>query len=190
MLGTGAGAALASAAAAGVEAASAAAVAVAVAAAGALAAASVPSACAGCSASGSKVATPTSQVASTLAMSLRMGRSEDMKGSLNGLVVGFAGADAHGLFNGHDKNLAVANLARARGLANGLDNRVSLLGWHRHLNLDLGQKVHHVLGAAVQLGVTFLSPKALDLGDRKPSNAKRHQRLAHLVEFERFDDCA
>ena len=65
-----------------------------------------------------------------------------------------------------------------------LDQRV---GDH-HLDLDLGQEVDHVFGAAIELGVALLAPETLDLGHRHAGDADFRQRLAHLVELERLDD--
>ena len=38
---------------------------------------------------------------------------------------------------------------------------------HQHLELDLGQQVHHVLGPAIELGVSLLTAEPLDLGHRE-----------------------
>ena len=58
----------------------------------------------------------------------------------------------------------------------------------RGLDLDLGQEVDDVLGAAVQLGVALLPAEALDFGHRDALHADRGQGLAHFVELERLDD--
>ena len=59
---------------------------------------------------------------------------------------------------------------------------------HDELDLDLGQEVDDVLGAAIQLGVALLAAEALDLGHRQARDADLGQRLAHFVELERLDD--
>src|SRR5262249_11871576 len=59
----------------------------------------------------------------------------------------------------------------------------------RGLDLDLRQEVDDVLGSSVQLGVTLLPTKALDLGDGDALHADCGQRFAHLVKLERLDDC-
>ena len=58
----------------------------------------------------------------------------------------------------------------------------------RGLDLDLGQEVDDVLGAAIELGVALLPAEALDLGDGDALHADRRQGLADLVELERLDD--
>jgi hypothetical protein len=55
-------------------------------------------------------------------------------------------------------------------------------------DLHLGQKINHVLRAAVQLGVAFLATEAFDLGHRNALYANTREGFTHLVELERFDD--
>src|SRR5690606_36217340 len=98
-----------------------------------------------------------------------------------------AGADAHHAVQVPDEDLAVADLAGARRLHDRLDHGVELLVGDRDLELDLGQEVDHVLGAAVELGVALLATEALDLGGGDAGHAGLRQRLAHIVELERLD---
>jgi len=57
-----------------------------------------------------------------------------------------------------------------------------------NLDLYLGEKIHDVFGAAIELRVPFLPAKALGLGDRDALQADLLQRLLHLVELEGLDD--
>src|SRR3990170_737863 len=98
------------------------------------------------------------------------------------------GADADHLLHGIDEDLAVADLAGARRARDGLDAALDLVVLHHQLDLHLGQEIHHVLRAAVQLGVALLPPEALDLGHGKPAHARLGERRAHVIEFERLDD--
>ena len=50
------------------------------------------------------------------------------------------------------------------------------------------QQVHDVFGPAVDFRVALLAPVALDLGDGHSVHADAHERVAYLVELERFDD--
>src|SRR5712691_7324479 len=61
--------------------------------------------------------------------------------------VGFAGADAHGVFEAEDEDLAVADLAGLGSRGDGFDGLVDLVGGDCDLNLDLGQEAHGVFGA-------------------------------------------
>src|SRR5260221_6287289 len=100
----------------------------------------------------------------------------------------FAGANAHYLLDVGDEDLAVADLAGACGLDDrferALDQRVA----DDDLNLDLGQEIDHVFGAAIELSMALLAPEALDFGDRQTGDADFGKRLAYFIEFERLDD--
>ena len=104
------------------------------------------------------------------------------------VAVQFAGADADHLLQRADEDLAVADLAGACRLLDGLHGAVDHVVGHGGLELDLGQEVDHVLGAAVELGMALLAAEALDLGDGQSLHADVGQRLAHVVELERLDD--
>jgi hypothetical protein len=107
---------------------------------------------------------------------------------LKGFLAGFAGADAHHLLQVADENLAVADLAGACSAFNGFDHAVDQVIVHGGLDLHLGQKVDHILGAAVQLGMALLAAEALDLGDRDALHPDVREGFAHFVELEGFDD--
>src|SRR5512135_2756486 len=96
----------------------------------------------------------------------------------------FAGADAHNLLELEHEDLAVADLAGVRGLLDRLDHAVQHLGLDRGFDLHFRQEVHHVLRAAIQLGVALLPAEALDLGDGDALHADARERFAHLVELE------
>ena len=53
-----------------------------------------------------------------------------------------------------------------------LDHAVGAVVRHHDLDLDLGQEVHGVFGAAIDLGVALLAAEALDLGDGEPGDAR------------------
>src|SRR5262245_58245305 len=101
---------------------------------------------------------------------------------------GFAGADANGLFDRGNEDLAVAD---APGLG-GLLDRIQGFGQHvvaeHHLDLHLGQEIHHVLSTAIELGVALLATKSLGLDNGNALQANLLQSLLHLVELEGLDD--
>jgi hypothetical protein len=55
-----------------------------------------------------------------------------------GVVVVFAGADTHSLLEFESEDLAVADLARLGGPADGADDRIHLIASHRDLDLSFG----------------------------------------------------
>src|SRR5918999_988057 len=103
--------------------------------------------------------------------------------------IGLAGADADDFFQIEHEDLAVADLAGVGRALDRLDRLLEQFRLDRGLDLHLGQEIDHVLLAAVELGVAFLPAEALHLGDGDPLHADRRERLAHLVELERLDDC-
>ena len=56
------------------------------------------------------------------------------------------------------------------------------------LDLDLGQEIDHVFGATIQFRVAFLATETLDLGHGDALHTDFGQRLAHVIEFEGFDN--
>ncbi len=115
-------------------------------------------------------------------------RSEGFGVGLNRDFARLAGANAHDLLDAGDKNLAVANFAGTRRLDDGLDGPLDLVFLDDGFDLDLGQEIHHIFGAAIQLGMPLLTAKTLDFGHCQAGDANLRQGLAYLVEFERLDD--
>src|SRR6266567_2353932 len=107
---------------------------------------------------------------------------------LNRSLARLAGADPDDLLDAGHEDLAVADLARARGLHDGLDRPLDQTVGEDNLDLGLGQKIDDVLGAAIKLGVAFLPAEALDLGYGQAGHADFGQRLTDFVELERLDD--
>src|SRR5690606_23025617 len=75
--------------------------------------------------------------------------SEEVEGGSKGVGVGLAGPDAHGFLDLVDEDLAVADLAGACSVGDGVDHLVGEVGRHGHLDLELGQEAHSIFGAAV-----------------------------------------
>src|SRR5260370_21113215 len=107
---------------------------------------------------------------------------------LQRVYVGLAGPDAYGLIDRGDEDLSVTDLPGLGCCNDGFDGGAHAIGRHRHLDANLGQKVHDVFGAAVDFGVAFLAAIALDLARCHPVHADRDQRIAHVLELERLDD--
>ena len=105
-----------------------------------------------------------------------------------GVVAGFAGADADGLFDGETKILPspILSVRAAEMIAcdGGIDH---VVGQH-DLDLHFGQEIDDIFGAAVEFGMAFLAAEALDLGDGKALDAGFLKRFLHLIELEGLDD--
>src|SRR6266850_6601408 len=97
-------------------------------------------------------------------------------------------ADADRLVDRQHEDLPIADRA---GLGRADDDRDHLVDHavaDHHLDLHLGQEVHGVLRAAVELGVAFLAAEAAHLGHRHADDADLGERLLDVVELERLDD--
>src|ERR1700730_565543 len=116
-----------------------------------------------------------------------VGSSCPMACGLQRRSVGLAGADAHGVVERDYEDLAVTDLAGLGRAGDRLNDLVDQGGIDSHLDLHLGQEVHCVLSAAVDLGVPLLAPIPFDLRDRQAVDADRSQRITHLVKLERLD---
>src|SRR5699024_9651072 len=102
--------------------------------------------------------------------------------------IDLSGTNSNHLLQRRDEKLAVADLAGARRCLNPLGDALEQRLGDGHLDLELGQKIRHVLGAAIQLGMPLLPAEALDLGHRHALDPDVGKRLAHVVELERLDD--
>src|SRR5436190_4486495 len=107
---------------------------------------------------------------------------------LQRIAIGLAGANAHRVLDLDHENLAVADLAGFGRAGDRLDDAVGAIVRHHDLDLDLGQEVHGVFGAAIDLGVALLAAEALHLGDGEPGDPDLGERVAHVLELERLDD--
>ena len=100
----------------------------------------------------------------------------------------FAGADADRLLDVGYEDLAVADAAGLRSLADGLDGALDHVVAEHDLDLHLGQEIDDILGAAIEFGVTLLAAESLGLGHGDALQADFLERFLHLIELERLDD--
>ena len=90
---------------------------------------------------------------------------------LERVVAEFARTDTDRLLDRVDENLAVADAAGLRRVADCLDCLFGEIVGAHHFDLHLGQEVDDIFGAAVKLGVALLAAKAFGLGDGDPLEA-------------------
>src|ERR1039457_3113953 len=115
-------------------------------------------------------------------------RAAEGRAGLHRVLVDLAGADADGVLDRGDEDLAVADLAGLGSLDDGIDAAVGVAILDDNLDFHLGQEIDDVLGAAIQLGMTLLPAKALYFRDGEAGDTDLGERLAHLLELERLDD--
>src|SRR5450755_1008666 len=99
-----------------------------------------------------------------------------------------AGANADDLLDVGHEYLAVADLSGPRCLDHGLDGARHQCIANDDLDLDLGQEVHDVFGAAVQLGMPLLATETLHFGHSETRDTEFRQGFAYFIELERLDD--
>src|SRR5262249_50983063 len=107
--------------------------------------------------------------------------------SSDGIQAGFPSTDPDCFFNVGDENLTVANATGLRGTTDRLDRFFDHVVAEHNLDFHFGQKVHHILGAGIKLGVSFLASEPLRLGDGNALQPDLLQRFLHLVELEGLD---
>src|ERR1041385_1090405 len=110
------------------------------------------------------------------------------RAALERSLAALARADADYIVQGRDEDFAVAELARARGLRDGGDDRLLNLVGDDDLDLDLGHELDLVLRAAIGLCVAALPPVALHLADGHPDNVQLLQGVLHRLQKVRPDD--
>ena len=85
-------------------------------------------------------------------------------------------------------DISVADPSGLGGATDCLDGLVRHVIGENNLDLHLGQEIHDVFRASIELGVSLLTPEAVRLGQRNALQPNVLQRLLHLVEFERLYD--
>ncbi len=74
------------------------------------------------------------------------------------------------------------------GFNDGVNDSMQVVVADGHFELELGEKIHHVLSAAIQFGMAFLPTKTFDFGDGDAFYADLRNGLTYIVELEVFDD--
>src|SRR5690349_17330489 len=80
--------------------------------------------------------------------------------NLQRVAVGLAGADAQRVLDIDHENLSVADLPRLGRSRDSFNHAVRAIVRHHDLDLDLGQEIHGVFGAAVDFGMALLTTEA------------------------------
>src|SRR5262249_51624394 len=94
----------------------------------------------------------------------------------------------HCLLDGKHEDLPVPDAARLGRGQDRLDHAAHQIVRHHDLELDLGDQVHRVFGAAVELGVALLPAHALHFAHGEAGHAGLAEGVLHRVELEGLDD--
>src|SRR5699024_2826515 len=108
--------------------------------------------------------------------------------SSEGIRPPFPGAHAHRGANVGGPDLPVADPPGAGGGEDQFDDRGLVALQREHLDLDLGDRVDGVLGAAVDLGVAALAAVAGDLGEGQARHPVLAQGVGDVLQDVRLDD--
>src|SRR5258705_11382451 len=110
------------------------------------------------------------------------------RGDSERALILLAGSDPDGGLHGQHEDLSVTDVA---GLGRGghhLGHLVDQMVGDHDLDLDLGQEIHRVLAAAVELRVALLTSEASHFGDRHADDLETSQCIHYVVQLERLDD--
>src|SRR5262245_6237111 len=102
----------------------------------------------------------------------------------DGVQSGFPGSDPNGFFDVRDEDFPITDPPGLGGATDRLDGFLDHVVAEHNLDLHLGEKIDHIFGSAIKLGVAFLASEALRLRDSDALQSDLLQRLLHLVEFE------
>src|SRR5690606_27348590 len=107
---------------------------------------------------------------------------------LDGIHAGFTGTDTNNFFDVGDENLAIADASRLGSLADGFNSAVHGFVCDDDFNFHFGKKVDDIFGAAVKLGMTFLSSKSLGFDDSNPLQTDFLKGFLHFIQLEGLYD--
>src|ERR1700719_3664199 len=110
------------------------------------------------------------------------------KSRSDGIESGFPGPDANGLFDVGYEDLAVADTPGLGRSPDRVDRPLDQFIRDHDLDLDLGEEVHNVFRATIELGVALLSSEPLGFGDGNALQSDFLERFFDLVELEWLDD--
>src|SRR5438105_13627926 len=108
--------------------------------------------------------------------------------ALDGLLAGFIGADADGVFDGADENFSVADFSGFGGFDDGLDRFGSAAVGDNDFDFDFGEEIDGVFAAAIDFGVAFLTAEAFDFRDGHAFDAEAGERVFDVFELEGLND--
>jgi hypothetical protein len=101
---------------------------------------------------------------------------------------GLAGSNTHDVHEIGHHDLPITDLAGTGSLTCYSHDLLELSVSDKNLQANLGKERDRVLAPAIRLGFSFLPAEPFDLGHRHSLNARRRQRIPHVVQFVRPND--
>jgi len=105
---------------------------------------------------------------------------------LNRRVARLTGTNTDHLVDRPNEDFSITDATRPGSRHNGLNGALAQIIGYDGFNLDLGQKIHHVLSTTIDLGVALLPAKSFDIGNGKAVDPHVGKRLSHLVKLKGF----
>ena len=105
---------------------------------------------------------------------------------LDGLFSALTGPDANCLSNLGNEDFTIPYAAGFCGVKNRFNDLVQHRIIDHHFDLDFGQEINDVFGAAVKFGMAFLAAKAFCLGNRYPGDPGFLQGICDVIQLEWF----
>src|SRR5262249_25162510 len=106
------------------------------------------------------------------------------QGSFSAIVV----ADPHGVVDGGDEDLAVAELAGTGGVAQSLHGLIQAAVGNDDLELHLREQIDGVLLAAIDLAMALLASMPADVGDGHAIDADFLEGFADILQLVGLND--
>src|SRR5271155_2266123 len=104
------------------------------------------------------------------------------------VVIALARPDTDHTFDRGNPDLAVADLPRAGGSDDGVNDSLHKLVVDYHVNSDLRDELDGVFGSAVDLGVPSLPAVPLDFGDGQTQHTGDLDGMPDVIDREGLDD--
>jgi hypothetical protein len=116
-------------------------------------------------------------------------KMESIASNLERRRASLAGPNAKHRFEIENENLAVADLFGSARALNRLDDLGKQVVGDRDFDLDLGNKAHGVLIAAIDLGLALLPAEATNFADGHTLDTEAGERIPNFIELERLYHC-
>ncbi len=106
----------------------------------------------------------------------------------NGIAAGFAGTDADGVFNGRNEYFAITDFSGVGTFNDGFGHGGCVFIVDDDFQFHLGEKIHGVFTATVNLGMAFLAAESFDFRNGHSLNADFGESFLHFFKFEGFNN--
>ena len=118
----------------------------------------------------------------------RLAPFSEILGRLNRLISRFLRANPNRAVHGQHEDLPIADLPCFRGADNRRHGFFRDVVTQHDLDFDLGEKIHGILAASIDLGVAFLTSETFHLCDRHSFDPQFRKGVLHFFQLKRLDN--